>query len=109
MVTCPKCGTRNEDDAKFCASCGTALYPERTARRDDECFGQRQRGPEDECFGLPHGGAIAGILVGFFIVILGISVLFERDIGRWIGPFVLITIGILIVVGVLLGRNRYRS
>ena len=25
MVYCPKCGTKNEDDATFCKSCGASL------------------------------------------------------------------------------------
>jgi uncharacterized membrane protein YvbJ len=26
MVNCPKCGTKNEDNAKYCSNCGVALY-----------------------------------------------------------------------------------
>lgn len=110
MVYCPKCGAKNEDDAKFCAICGASLYPERrTVRRHNECFGQRDR-QQEECFGLPYGGAIAGIIFGLFIIIIGISVAFEGfNIGRVIGPLILVIIGLLIIAGVVYGRGRYRG
>lgn len=110
MVYCPKCGAKNDDNARFCATCGASLYPESTAtRRDAGCFGERHR-ESQECFGLPHGGMIAGIIFGLFIVIIGISLAFGGfDIGRFIGPMILVIIGLLIVSGAVFGRRRYTS
>jgi len=106
MVYCPKCGASNEDNARFCANCGENLYPERRReRREEGCFGER-REREDECFGLPQGGAIAGIVFGLFIIILGIGIVLGADVGRWIGPLILMVIGVLIVAGVLYRRYR---
>ena len=107
MVTCSKCGTKNEEGARFCVNCGAALFPEREReRRGDTCFGRPERRIEEECFGLPYGGAIVGVIFGIFIIILGLSVAFGVDIGRWIGPLILITIGSLIIVGIVYGLRR---
>ncbi len=76
MVYCSKCGTKNEEDAKYCTKCGANLEVSREKRferraeewgedigkraeRWGEQFGKRA---EEECFGLPNGGAIAGII-----------------------------------------------
>ena len=66
MVTCTKCGAENNDDAKFCNSCGASLR--RIERRDKH--------HKDECFGLPYGGAIFGLFIGFIIIIWGLSSVF---------------------------------
>lgn len=107
MVYCPKCGTKNEEDATFCVKCGAALYPEkREEKREDSCFGPREKRVEDECFGIPYGGAIVGILVGAFIIILGLAIAFGQDITRWIGPFILVAVGLLIIIGAIIGLSR---
>ena len=107
MATCPKCGTKNEEDAKFCVNCGAALYPVKSReKREDTCFEQPERRVEEECFRLPYGGAIAGIVVGAFIVLLGLAIAFGLNVGRWIGPFILITVGLLIIAGVIYGLGR---
>ena len=108
MVYCTKCGTQNEEDTKFCVNCGAALHPEKKEeKRGDTCFGERRA--EEECFGLPYGGAIAGIIVGIFIIILGLAVALGQDIGRWTGPFVLLVIGVLIVAGALYKLSRRKG
>ncbi len=103
LIKCQKCGSNNKDDSRFCASCGSALYAERVKKRDD-CFGQSE--PEKACFGLPYGGVIIGIIIGLFIVILGLAQLYNLEINQYIGPFILILIGVLIVVGAIYGMSR---
>ena len=103
LIKCPKCGSDNKDDSKFCASCGSALYVERVKRRDD-CFGPSE--PEKACFGLPYGGIIIGIIIGLFIVILGIAQIANLQINQYIGPLILILIGVLIVAGALYGMSK---
>ena len=72
MVYCSKCGTQNEDDSEVCVNCGASLYmTRREARRAKRATRRRERGFEQECFGLPHGGAIAGIIFGIIILIWG--------------------------------------
>jgi uncharacterized membrane protein YvbJ len=105
LITCPKCGSSNKDDSRFCASCGSALYVERAKKRDD-CFGPNE--PEKACFGLPYGGVIIGIVIGLFIVILGLAQLAGQNISAYIGPFILILIGVLIVVGAIYGLSKRR-
>ncbi len=107
MVYCPKCGTENPEAAKFCVKCGAALYAERREKREgDTCFGPREQRVEDECFGIPRGGAIAGIIFGAIIILIGLSIAFGLDIGSWIGPLILIVIGLLVVVGAIFRQRR---
>ncbi len=106
MVFCPKCGKQNPDDARFCVDCGVSLYPkEQKEKRGDDCFGPRGR-EKEECFGLPHGEAIAGIVFGLFIVIIGFTTLFGQDVWQMVWPFAVIIIGILIVAGAIYGLSR---
>jgi len=109
MVYCPKCGTQNEDDAKFCKKCGADLYAGETVEKRAEAYaGPSRRHMDEECFGLPYGGAIVGVIVGLFIILIGVGIVFQQDIGHWFMPFILIVIGLLIVVGAIYGRRRYR-
>jgi len=112
MVYCPKCGTNNEEDAKFCVKCGAALYPEKPKERREEftCFGPREKRVEEECFGIPYGGAIVGIIFGAIIILIGLAIASGQDIGKWLGPFILIIVGLLIIIGAIYGfRRRYAS
>jgi len=95
MVYCTKCGTKNEEDAAVCVKCGASLVAYPPWRR------ARPR-PEEECFGLPHGGAIAGLVIGIIIILVGLSSLLHIDI--W--PLIIIIFGILIVAGALYGYSR---
>jgi len=99
MVYCTKCGTKNEEDAAVCVKCGASLVAYPPWRR------ARPR-PEEECFGLPHGGAIVGLVIGIIIILVGLASLSGMDIGRYIWPLVIIVFGILIVAGALYGYSR---
>jgi hypothetical protein len=102
MVYCTKCGTKNEEDAAVCVKCGAPLVaypPWRRARRP------RQR-PEEECFGLPHGGAIVGLIIGVIIILVGLSLLPGIEIGKYIGALLIIILGILILAGALFRYSR---
>jgi hypothetical protein len=98
MITCPRCGTQNEEGSDFCKKCGASL---RVAPPPSEI-----RRVRDECFGVPYGGAIFGLIFGVLMISLGLGILFGIDIGHYIGPFILITIGLLIVVGAVYGYER---
>ena len=116
MVYCTKCGAQNDDDADHCSSCGASL---RVARREKrgweeeievraEELGERAerfgRNMEDECFGLPGGASIIGVLFGLAIILLGARELFDWNVD--FGPFAIIAVGILILVGALYQRNK---
>ena len=108
MVTCPKCGTNNPYEARFCVSCGSTLNAvEGKRKRGSTCFGQPERRMEDECFGLPHGGAIAGIIIGIIIILYGLVNIYGWKLD--IGAYIPIIIGILIVAGAIYGLTRRRS
>jgi len=117
MVHCPKCWSKNEEDAKYCAKCGAALTDSRSARALDsvdewgedigkraerwgEQFGKRM---EDECFGLPNIGAAAGLIIGIIMILAGIS----WAIGApWFWPWLIFVLGLLIIAGTVYGFNR---
>lgn len=105
MVYCTKCGAKNEEDALVCVKCGTSLHKVPVAP-----WSYERRRAEEECFGLPHGGAIAGLVIGLIIILVGFSWLISRvagiEIDVW--PVIVIIFGILILVGALYGlRSRY--
>ena len=108
MVYCPKCGTKNEDTAEFCVKCGASLQMGTASSRRYE-----RRKAEQECFGLPHGGAIAGIVIGVIVVIWGISTLLQQYgiIGEsfefWF--IIIIVIGILIIAGAIYKITHSKS
>ncbi len=105
MVVCPKCGTKNEEDAKYCGHCGanleTGAYPSRRYKRKQE----------EECFGIPRGGTIVGLAIGVIIILWGFIWLLEQVFPEQmphveIGPFAAIIFGVLILVGALYGLSR---
>ena len=102
MVYCTKCGTKNEEDVVVCVKCGASLAAAPAWRPER----RRREKEEQECFGLPHGGAIVGLVIGIIIILAGISWLAGIDIGRYIWPLVVIVFGILIVAGTLYGYSR---
>jgi len=115
MVYCVKCGAKNEDDVAVCVKCGAPLQaPKRaTARKEGDCFGPRgEKRVEEECFGLPYGGAIFGIIFGIIILIFGVawvistSIGIEIDVWKYMGPFIVIVVGILIIAGIAYRFSR---
>ncbi len=94
LVYCVRCGAKNPDDAAICAQCGKPLMGVERERTKRE---------QEMCFGLPsHWGSV---LVGIFIIILGVAILFQQFIGlRDFWPLVLIFVGIAILLG---GFYRY--
>ncbi|MCW3981105.1 MAG: zinc-ribbon domain-containing protein [Candidatus Bathyarchaeota archaeon] len=104
MVYCSKCGSKNEDDVEFCAQCGASLKKPSLEKR----YRARRKRLEDECFGLPHGGAIAGLIFGAIIILWGLSLipnLLPEGFELW--WFIIIIFGVLMVAGALyrLGRR----
>lgn len=98
MVYCTKCGAKNEEDAAVCVKCGTPLVAPPPWRRE------HWRPAEEECFGLPHGGAIIGLIIGIIIILVGLSML--PPIGKYIGAVLVIIIGILILAAALYRYSR---
>ena len=111
MVHCPKCWTKNEDDAKYSVKCGANLKEgscsSRTFDSMDECeenIGKRAeewgkdfpKRIEKECFDLPHGSTIIGFIIGI-IILIGLSSLAGIDLEIW--SFLIIIFGLLIFGG----------
>lgn len=104
MVYCTKCGAKNEDSALVCVKCGASLEAEKyPARR------YARRRWEDECFGLPHGGAIVGLVIGAIILIAGLFWAISEVFGiptPNVGSVAMVLFGILIVVAALYAYSR---
>lgn len=94
MVYCQKCGTTNDDEADFCGSCGANLKTGTHISHRHE-----RRKAEQDCFGLPHGGAIAGIILGIIILFWGLTMMFNISIPFWY--ILIIIIGILMIAGAI--------
>ena len=87
-------------------------WGEKFGRRAEEWGQQFEKRIEDECFGLPYGGAIAGLLIGTIIVVIGLFLLpgfippEMREVGEpYFWGIALIVVGVLIVAGAM---SRYR-
>jgi len=92
MVYCPRCGTKNEEDAAFCKNCGAPLHGttdeyQRRRERDQRC--------EEDCGG-GHGGHIWRVFWGIIIVLVGLAIFFEvvlKDLAKtypdlsWVNSF----------------------
>jgi uncharacterized membrane protein YvbJ len=100
MVYCPKCGTKNEDTADFCVKCGASLKTGTVSSLRHE-----RRKAQQECFGLPHGGAIAGMVIGAIILIWGLLMVLQQTgtiaDASVFGYIIIIVFGILILAGAL--------
>ena len=68
----------------------------------------RERRVEDECFGLPHGGAIVGLIIGIIIILWGLTQvmpgLLPAGFSLW--WLIIIIFGVLIVAGALYKFSR---
>jgi ribosomal protein L40E len=108
MVYCPKCGTKNEDSATFCVKCGANLQTDTVTTRWTE-----RRKAEQECFGLPHGGAIVGIVFGVIILIFGVFLVLQQAgviVGADFPWFLLIIIlGVLMIAGAVYTMSRSKN
>jgi hypothetical protein len=110
MIRCSSCNIENRDDAKFCINCGSSIYSYSVGEKsEDNCFGQPEKRLEDECFGIPHGSVIVGLIFGAFIIFVGLSILAGFNIESFIGPFIVIVIGLLIVIGSIYGLSRKKG
>ena len=124
MVYCTKCGEKNAEDSKYCGKCGADLGLqeksvegrfERSIEKSAEQFGERMekwgedmgKRAENDCFGLPRGGTILGLLIGIIIIIVGLQQVFGWEID--VGPFAIIIVGLLFIVGAIYGLTRRRS
>jgi uncharacterized membrane protein YvbJ len=108
MVYCSKCGTKNSDDARICTNCGAPLYT--VGERYPGSEREHYRRVESECFGLPNGGAIAALVFGVIIILVGLTLFLQAnyDIRVDFWPLIIIIFGALILAGALYRRRRYQ-
>jgi uncharacterized membrane protein YvbJ len=102
MVYCTKCGAENANDAENCKSCGAPLHP--PPYRE---YRHRRRSEEDVCFG-GRGGATWGIIIGLFILIIGVSSLLGNAYA-WLAwdklwPLFIILVALMIIVNSVMRR-----
>jgi uncharacterized integral membrane protein len=103
--TCQACDYKNDDDAEYCARCGAALSEIKTKPvkgEGEDCYGDE----DNQCFGLPHGGAIFGIIIGIVIIVWGLSSITGFPIWNYFWPLILVLFGLLIVAGAIYAMRR---
>lgn len=71
MTYCPKCGTKNEDDAVYCNKCGAPLDITKKGYEKD-----MNKHCEEECAG-GKGGRGWAIFWGIIIILIGLAIIFE--------------------------------
>jgi len=107
MVYCTRCGAKNEDSAVECTNCGaplevrppsTRVHP-RSRREEEMCFGA------EGCF-RPWFGRAAGIVLGLFIVLIGLLGFIQSYFNVEAWPLVLIAIGVIVIIGGYLAYSR---
>lgn len=102
MVYCQRCGTKNDDDAKFCKNCSASLMaPRRTRDKEweDKC--------DEEC--VAHGRT-APTFWGIIILLIGLVILVEVlkriegiDLPGWIEHFDFwLVIGLIIALAIII-------
>jgi hypothetical protein len=91
MVYCAKCGTENPDNALNCSKCGAPLNTTSPP-------GYQRYGWEGEMRFRRHGGSIWGIVIGLFIILVGVSSLLEISIWDKLWPAFIILVGLIIIV-----------
>ena len=104
MAYCARCGKKNEDDARFCNSCGAPLGGVVREQRRDQC--------DEDCSGTTRKGswfwAIIVILIGLWIIfdfgvknIQGLPPALADFQFWWIFPIVIGIVVIALGVGML--------
>jgi len=71
MAYCPKCGTKNDDDATFCKQCGAVMSG---TRRDYEKDWENRC--DDDCSGRKNARGWT-IFWGVIIILIGLYIIFE--------------------------------
>jgi uncharacterized membrane protein YvbJ len=96
MVYCNRCGSMNDDETEYCKSCGEPLQGR---RRTSRYYVDRSL-----CFGIPMQRNLLGILLGFFIVLWGVTELLGFNFDIW--ALAIICFGVLLILNVLRKPER---
>jgi uncharacterized membrane protein YvbJ len=102
MVDCPNCDAKNEEDDEYCSKCGEPLKKDDIRRSRWE---RRQR-RRDECFGLPGGNIIGPLIAGIILILVGLSAIYGFQYLRYLGPALIVLIGLLIIAGAIYRTRR---
>lgn len=81
-IFCPKCGSENVDEARFCEKCGAVL----DSVNDDERPESIETFIESTIEGI-SGTALPGILFGVFIIVIGLTFSTGQDFGQIVGSW----------------------
>lgn len=102
MVRCAKCGTDNEEGARYCVQCGASLRP------SSQRYEKYEKTERDVCFGPPETARYFWLIVGAAVILWGVSELVRiyTPITLEVWPFILIAIGLYIVYRILSRERR---
>jgi uncharacterized membrane protein YvbJ len=106
MVYCTRCGTNHTDDATVCIQCGAPLYG---ANRESRPYWSHRR-YEREYGYHRRGRLLIGLLIGFTLVLIGLSALVSELYGihiPWL-PILFILVGVFILLRQFQVRRRRR-
>ena len=107
MVYCIRCGTLNSDSDTNCSNCGAPLVTERTQNAPYTRYEYRRYNDRYRHHG---GGGLGLLIVGVFIVIIGIAALVGfTTFWSYFWPIVLILIGLWVLILGLRRNRRFRQ
>ena len=98
MVYCVNCGANNPDGALNCVQCGRSIM---RVEQDNKWRGEKVT------FGMPHH--LGGVLVGLFLIIIGLVFLFGEFVpmlAKIFWPLILIFVGATIILSGLYRSSR---
>lgn len=120
MVFCPSCGSENEEDATYCASCGEPLkegapriiYHRRRGEKDEKSEKHEKHAKDEYDEKSDSASRNWVVLFGLLIVLSGVISLLDSwyHVGwaSWdrLWPLLVIALGLFIVWNVLTARER---
>ena len=130
MPYCQKCGSEVKEDMTFCPQCGAALkveeampperYRSEKAEKQEkqekhekrEKEEKMEKGERQEKYEKQEYGVLGPLIGGVILIIVGLLFyLSVAGIFSWesIGPFFLIIIGVIVIMGVIIGAVMARG
>jgi hypothetical protein len=108
MVYCNRCGTQNPDGTTYCSNCGAPLYPEQS--RPYQRHEHRRYYYENGYHYRRHGSGFGLLIVGLFIIIIGLAVLTGFTMfWNYFWPIIIILVGLWVLMLGLRRNRRFRQ
>jgi uncharacterized membrane protein YvbJ len=124
MSYCPKCGAEVSEEMTFCPQCGAALkvtetLPSEHYRREKgekqekrEKDEKTEKGEQPEKYEKQEFGILGPLVGGLILILVGFMFYLETTGAitfESIGPYVLVIVGLIVIVGVIAGAVMARG